>query len=140
MSNFNPNYYLLNKDVKSFSRQSATSLYTYGSFPHSKFNSNHYYTSEPTESIIIKEPTTKPSPKFATRCPSVPVGFPSILIKSNENETKDVIIISVCSVSFAFILAAAFFYKFYYLKYKKRFERLIEVHSDFGISSNELLD
>ena len=65
MSNFNPNYYLLNKDIKSFSRQSATSLYTYGSFPHSKIFSNNDRTFEPTE-IHSK---SIPSQKFTTMCP-----------------------------------------------------------------------
>ena len=135
MSNFNPNYYLLNKDVKSFSRQSATSLYTYASFPHSKIYSNNDHTFEPTEIIS----TLIPSQKIATRCPSTITIQPSFS-KNNNNGLNETIIISICSASFGFILAAAFFYKFYYLKYKKRFERLIELDSDFGISSNELLD
>jgi hypothetical protein len=135
MSNFNPNYYLLNKDVKSFSRQSATSLYTYGSFPHSKIFSNNDRTFEPTEIYS----TSIPSQKFTTMCPSTRTIQPSFS-KNNNNGLNETIIISICSASFGFILAAAFFYKFYYLKYKKRFERLIELDSDFGISSNELLD
>ena len=135
MSNFNPNYYLLNKDAKSFSRQSATSLYTYGSFPHSKIFSNNDRTFEPTEI----HSTSIPSQKFTTMCPSTITIQPSFS-KNNNNGLNETIIISICSASFGFILAAAFFYKFYYLKYKKRFERLIELDSDFGISSNELLD
>jgi hypothetical protein len=135
MSNFNPNYYLLNKDIKSFSRQSATSLYTYGSFPHSKIFSNNDRTFEPTEI----HSTSIPSQKFTTMCPSTITIQPSFS-KNNSNGLNETIIISICSASFGFILAAAFFYKFYYLKYKKRFERLIELDSDFGISSNELLD
>jgi len=135
MSNFNPNYYLLNKDVKSFSRQSATSLYTYGSFPHSKIFSNNDRTFEPTEI----HSTSIPSQKFTTMCPSTITIQPSFS-KNNNNGLNETIIISICSASFGFILAAAFFYKFYYLKYKKKFERLIELDSDFGISSNELLD
>jgi len=135
MSNFNPNYYLLNKDVKSFSRQSATSLYTYASFPHSKIFSNNDRSFEPTEILS----TLIPSQKFTTRCPSTITIQPSFS-KNNNNGINETIIISICSASFGFILAAAFFYKFYYLKYKKRFERLLELDSDFGITSNELLD
>jgi hypothetical protein len=139
MSNYNPSYYLFNKDVKSFSRQSATSLYTYGSFPHSKIYSNNDRSFEPTEILSIN-PTLTPSQKIITRCPTAVTIEPSFIIKNNNNGLNETLIISICSASFGFILAAAFFYKFYYLKYKKRFERLIELDSDFGISSNELLD
>jgi hypothetical protein len=139
MSNYNPSYYLLNKEVKSFSRQSATSLYTYASFPHSKIYSNNDRSFEPTEILSIN-PTLTPSQKITTRCPTVVTIEPSFIIKNNNNGLNETLIISICSASFGFILAAAFFYKFYYLKYKKRFERLIELDSDFGISSNELLD
>lgn len=137
MSNYKTSYNLY---FKTFSRPAASGFYTYASFPHSKINENDYYTLEPTEFVIIKEPTAKPSPKFATRCPSIPVVFPTIINKSNDIGTNETLIISICSVSFAFMLAAAFFYKYYYLKYKKRFEKLTEVDSDFGISSNELLN
>jgi hypothetical protein len=151
------NYKLFGNNIKDFSypRTYASFSLSIPMYHSSKYYSMYMsnreptekkYTSEPSENDYTSEPTEKkytikPSNLY-TKCPSIivnesfnPTVYKDIQNINVENKNNNVLIISICIVSFSLCFFVTF-YKFCYLKYKKKLERRKKDDLDlnFGLS------